>query len=79
MAKAKVTAEPQGLEFALPDSVKVFLNLLVQAGAQALLDWLNRKSDHLMAAAKEQVRAEVTEQVRAEVAAKAQDAPASQA
>jgi hypothetical protein len=56
MAKAKATPETVGFE--IPEGAKVFLGLLVQAAAQALLDWLNRKGMDLQAQAAAQPKAD---------------------
>jgi len=69
MAKAKATPETVGFE--IPEGAKVFLGLLVQAAAQALLDWLNRKGMDLQSQAQ---AAAVTAQKPADAAAEASQA-----
>lgn len=69
MAKAKATPEAVGFE--IPEGAKVFLGLLVQAAAQALLDWLSRKGMDLQAQAAAQA---VTTQKPADAAAEASQA-----
>jgi hypothetical protein len=71
MAKAKATPETVGFE--IPEGAKVFLGLLVQAAAQALLDWLTRKGMDLQSQAQSQAAA-VTVQKPADAAAEASQA-----